>query len=63
MIYRLFVNIADEWILACTVDSPDPKAAINDAVALLKPEHRGRPMRLVPEGNSQSADIAHHNPQ
>jgi hypothetical protein len=49
-IFRLYVKLGDTWEMACSVQAADPDAAVRDAVLLLKPEHRGKPMALREEG-------------
>ena len=50
MIFRLFAKLPVlGWILLCSVEAPDPRSAIDEARQLIKPEHAGLPMKLIPE--------------
>lgn len=48
--FRLYVKIGDKWEMVCTVESTDREAAKREAILLVKPEDRKKPLRLVEDG-------------
>lgn len=46
-VFRLFVQTGEQWEMVCTVAAPDRESAKREAIVLLKPEDRKKPLRLV----------------
>jgi hypothetical protein len=44
--YRLFVKIADKWVLVCDIEAESHKEALRQAIARLSPEHYDKPIRV-----------------
>lgn len=51
-LFRLFVKIGDKWEMVCTVEATDRETAKREAILLLKPEDRKRPLRLVEDAGA-----------
>lgn len=51
-LFRLFVKIGDKWDLVCTVEATDKNTAKREAILMLKPEDRKKPLRLIEDGKA-----------
>lgn len=52
-LYRLYVKIDGKWELECSVYAADRDSALRQAILLVKPEHRQKPMNLREEGEDE----------
>lgn len=48
-VYRLWVQLESGWENVCAVEAPDPGRALEEASLLLRPEHRNKLHRLLPD--------------
>lgn len=49
-LFRLYVKIGKKWEMVCSVQATDRETAKREAILLLKPEDRKKPLRLEEEG-------------
>ena len=54
-VFRLYVRNGDQWEMVCTVEAPDRESAKREAILLLKPDDRKKPLRLVEDENTVSS--------
>ena len=44
--YQLYAKVGRRWVPVCTIRAADHAGALRQAIALLKPEHYDKPIRL-----------------